>query len=140
MNTFLTAIVTWLSINFGLPASYDHPAVKLMPAIELVEMRYGAKHAGAVPEVLAVYVDAESTILLADAWVGKTPADLSILVHEMVHHLQSRGGLNYACPAAREKMAFAAQEAWLDLFGQDLQAAFGLDPMSLKLATHCMEP
>ena len=140
LETLLTAIVTWLSINYGLAADYDHPAVELLPADKVAAIRYGPQQASAVPEVLAVYLDAENTIVLTESWAGRTPADLSILVHEMVHHLQNRSRLTYACPAAREKLAYAAQDAWLGLFGQNLRAAFDLDPMSLKLATHCMKP
>lgn len=139
MNALLTAIVTWLSINFGLPATYDHPAIERAPARLIAEMRYGTSDANGSREVMAVYDDAETTIFLPEGWTGRTPAELSILVHEMVHHLQSLGGLTYECPASREKLAYAAQDAWLALFGQTLLAAFELDRMTLKVSTHCMD-
>ena len=41
MNALLTAIVTWLSINFSLPATYDHPQVTLMPPAQITTLRYG---------------------------------------------------------------------------------------------------
>jgi Zn-dependent membrane protease YugP len=63
-----------------------------------------------VSELAAVYDDANRTIYLSEGWIGVTFADLSILVHEMVHHLQNVGQLKYSCPHAREAVAFAAQE------------------------------
>jgi len=138
MTALLTAIVTWLSINFGLPANYHHPAIELAPAARIAEMRYGPGNANGAREVVAVYNDTDKTIFLAQGWTGRTPAELSILVHEMVHHLQRLGGLTYECPAAREALAYAAQDAWLALFGQDLLAAFEIDRATLKLTTQCM--
>jgi hypothetical protein len=40
MNALLTTIVLWLSTNFGLPASYDHPQVEFVPETKIVEIRY----------------------------------------------------------------------------------------------------
>ncbi len=39
-------------------------------------------------DVVGVYNDESKTIYLSDKWKGRTPAELSILVHEIVHHLQ----------------------------------------------------
>jgi hypothetical protein len=37
-------------------------------------------------------------IVLPDNWNGDMAADLSVLVHEMVHHLQKKNQLKYECP------------------------------------------
>jgi hypothetical protein len=87
---------------------------------------------------VALYDDRTGTILLSDRWTGHTPAELSVLVHELVHHMQKVAQRKYACPAAREELAYEAQEKWLNLFGQSLLAAFEIDPMTLKLRTACM--
>jgi hypothetical protein len=55
----------------------------------------------------------------------------------MVHHLQNRSEQKFACPAAREKLAFAAQERWLTIFGRSLGADFGIDPLTLLVRTEC---
>src|SRR5262249_41220664 len=138
MTALLTAIALWLSANFGLPASDDHPRVEFVPAAKLATLRYRGLAAGWQPqsdaatgqaaEIVSVYEDETSTIYLPDGWTGRTPAELSILVHEMVHHLQNVGRLKFACPQEREKMAYEAQEQWLKLFGFDLSRAFELDP------------
>ena len=138
MEALLIAIVTWLSINFGLPPDYDLPNVVYMPNAELSGIRYGGVAAEKRREVVALYEDDTQTILLPDGWTGRSPAELSVVVHELVHHLQNRAGLRFECETAREELAYAAQEAWLQLFGRDLESEFGLDPMTLKLSTRCM--
>jgi len=149
----LTALVTWIAANFDLPRDYDHPQVQLVPAMEITFLRYQAftpaqrrEVLNSLPantegshrrEVVAVYDDRTKTIFLPDTWTGKTPADLSVLVHEMVHHLQNSAQMNYECPGARERLAYAAQDKWLNLFGRDLSSEFELDAFTLKMTTAC---
>ena len=137
MNALLTAIVTWLSANFGLPANYDHPRVAVMTEAQVTTLRYGTDHLSDGRAVVAVYNNATHSVALTNSWAGRTPAELSVLVHEMVHHLQNKANLTYPCPAAREALAYAAQAKWLGQFGSDLEKEFGIDPMTLKLVTSC---
>jgi hypothetical protein len=152
MNPLLTSIMLWLSANFGFPVTYSHPKIAIVPPIEIVYARYGALTADAkqrasaahranvaskMREVVSVYDDANATILLPDGWTGSTPAELSVLVHEMVHHLQKSAGLKYGCPAERERPAYEAQEKWLGLFGQSLESEFQIDAMTLLVSTRC---
>jgi hypothetical protein len=39
------------------------------------------------------------------------PRQLSVLVHEMVHHLQASADMRFACPAEREAVAYRAEDA-----------------------------
>jgi hypothetical protein len=96
-----------------------------------------AWHTSAGSDVVAVYDAEAQTIYLPDGWRGVTPAETSILVHEMVHHLQSRAGRKYECAQAREKMAFQAQQRWLAQFGRSLESEFGLDGFTLLVRTNC---
>lgn len=147
----LTAIETWLSIEFDLPVLRNHPRIELVPPAEIAALRYQGRFPNAGTEratngpsaapsdrdTVAVYSDSTRTIYLAENWTGGTPAELSVLVHEMVHHLQSLAGLKYECPQAREKLAYTAQERWLALFGHDLAQDFELDGFSLLAKTKC---
>jgi Domain of unknown function (DUF6647) len=152
MNALLTVIVTWLSLNYGLPAIYEAPAIRFASPTEIVILHQEAftpesrrrvladEAALAVNrprQVVSVYDSRRDTIVLPLGWKGVTPAEQSMLVHEMVHHLQSAGGLHYACPGAREKLAYDAQEGWLDLFGQSLESEFRIDRMTLLVSTGC---
>lgn len=152
MNALLTAMVLWLSVNFSLPATYDHPNVRFATPTEILMFRYRAftpdgrqqilAGYAAAPasygHIVAVYDDAKRTIMLPEGWSGSTPAELSILLHELVHHLQSVAGLRFECPAARERQAYAAQERWLGLFNLSLASEFQIDPFTLKVATECI--
>jgi hypothetical protein len=137
LDILLDTIAIWLARNFDLPLPDTPPRLALAPAATLVTLRYGPGSAAAPGEVAAVYLDAESAIYLADDWTGRTPADLSVLVHEMVHHLQADAGMRFACPGAREEPAYHAQDAWLALFGESLESAFEIDAMTLMLRTTC---
>jgi hypothetical protein len=88
-------------------------------------------------EVVAVYDARRNRILLPHGWNGQSPAELSVVVHEMVHHLQNKAGTKFACPAEREEMAYAAQEKWLGLFGTNLEREFEIDTFTLKMSTTC---
>ncbi|SEP24022.1 hypothetical protein SAMN04490248_1493 [Salinihabitans flavidus] len=133
----LDTIVLWLAANFDLPAEAQVPALVNVAEADLVAMRYGPEATVPPGLVVAVYDDTARTIYLSDGWTGRTPAELSVLVHEMVHHLQAVAGMRFACPAAREVLAYEAQDAWLGLFGQSLEGAFGIDAASRLVGTVC---
>jgi hypothetical protein len=152
MRELLTVIVTWLSVNFGLPATYEHPRVEFVSSDKMAEVRYGrlagpdrVVAAGGRsdwpelgPEVYSMYDDRSRTIYLPDEWKGATPADVSLLVHELVHHLQNVAELKYDCPEAREKPAYDAQARWLELFGSNLTDEFEIDAITILVRTNCM--
>jgi hypothetical protein len=56
----------------------------------------------------------------------------------MIHLPQNLGNFKYECPEAREKLAFAAQKRWLELFGLTLGSDFELDPFTLLVRTSCL--
>jgi hypothetical protein len=140
-------IARWLAVNFDLPDAGELPRVARATPEKLAALRYGpllksgrdpgAPISSAQASTVAVYIDVEHTIYLAEGWSGRTLAELSVLVHEMVHHLQSKGRLKHACPNAREKLAYSAQQQWLKVFGRDLEGEFGLDGFSLLVKTSC---
>ena len=145
----LTEIVHWLADNYGLPTITEHPRIEFVQSRVLAAMRYknlfqASQNAEATAsgtyqrEVVAVYDDSRKTIFLPNTWTGKTPAEMSILVHEMVHHLQNLAGLKYECPAAREKPAYLAQDRWLSLHGLDLEQEFEIDMFTLVVSSACM--
>jgi Domain of unknown function (DUF6647) len=150
MDALLTTIVLWLSSNFGLLTVHEHPRIQFLPAVEIALRRYQAFTPEKRAEVIrhysstagtskpvALYDDAARAILLPDNWSGATPAELSVLVHEIVHHLQNLGQLSYECPRVREQLAYAAQERWLALFGRNLASEFNIDAFTIKVLSSC---
>jgi hypothetical protein len=152
-SALLTAIALWISANFDLPANFPLPNVKIVSAQEISFLRNGAftsaqqreivkqeqQTSGALNrrQAVAVYDDLNETIFLPDSWKGDTPAELSVLVHEMVHHLQKKNHFRYECQGAREELAYKVQEKWLGLFGRDLASEFQIDRFTLKVSTTC---
>lgn len=134
-------IASWLSRHFALPATAGQPRIAFSPVEAMAVLRYGgaasSTSAGATADTVAIYVDADRTIHLPEGWTGNSPAELSMIVHEMVHHLQNQGGMKFACPEEREKVAYEAQQAWLALFGRDLSSDFGIDPFTVLVRTQC---
>jgi hypothetical protein len=144
MEALLTAIVLWLSTNFPLPANLNHPGIKFVPAAEMIAVlnkyqpqRTDVSASEISSDILSLYNNESKTIYLMDGWTGKTPAELSILVHEMVHHLQNIGQLKFVCPEEREELAYQAQDSWLHFFGRDLERDFQMDPFSVLVKSKC---
>ncbi|MBR0830718.1 hypothetical protein JQ596_34945 [Bradyrhizobium manausense] len=146
----LDEIVAWLSQNFDLPAIKEHPAIELASNMRLAMMRATDGVPSQNPagnnllnglsqrQVVALYDNKSKTILLSEDWTGTSPADQSVLVHEMVHHLQNVAGLKFECPRAREKMAYLAQAKWLERFDLSLEHEFDVDMFTVVISSACI--
>jgi hypothetical protein len=148
----LTELTGWIAANFALPATADHPRIERVSPARMAAVRFRglasdrqvAAEAGrlAPPEygqdVYAVYDDNRRTIYLHEQWRADTPADVSVLVHELVHHLQNAAKMEFACPQEREKAAYDAQRAWLARFGTTIEQEFEIDAMSILVRTNCL--
>jgi hypothetical protein len=145
----LATIITWLAENFDLPAT-EQPRIELVAPAQITAFHYrgftqpqiaagdnrAMQHAGR--DIVAVYDDVTHTIYLPQGWSGTTSAELSVLVHELVHHLQNGAQLKYECPQERERLAYAAQERWLRMYNRSLSSEFEIDPFTLLVRTRCM--
>jgi hypothetical protein len=161
-QALMSAIKLWISNNFDLRATYPNPDIELVSRKKIIALRYRGFLSNSprdlviadqrVPVVqledmvaaydredaLAAYDDEVKTIYLPKKWTGSTPAEISILVHEMAHHLQGMAKTKYECPQAREHLAYAAQEIWLGLFGRSLKTEFEIDPLKVVDSTRCI--
>jgi hypothetical protein len=144
----MTAIASWLASNYDLPAIHELPKVELVTQLRLATLRFRGLASDRQPagqevssdqarNVVAVYDDVRRTIYLQEGWSG-TPAEISVVVHEMVHHIQNVGNVKYECPQAREKPAYLAQQRWLQLAGLDLLDEFEIDPMTVLVRSLCV--
>ncbi|MCV0394055.1 MAG: hypothetical protein K5872_19135 [Rhizobiaceae bacterium] len=135
------AIAAWLSFEFDLPRAHGRAAIAFAPATRMASLRFRdvpSDRWSGTDDILAVYDREARTIYLPEGWTGRTPAELSVLVHEMVHHAQSAGGLTYECPEASEKAAYAAQQRFLSMFGSSLETDFQMDGMTVLVRTRCL--
>ncbi len=146
----LDEIVSWLASNFDLPAPRDRPAIEFASKAKLALMHandsahwQGFTQSKGIDQstqrqVVALYDSKSRTIFLPDDWIGKTPAEQSVLVHEMVHHIQNLAQLQFECPMAREKLAYLAQDKWLRQFGTSLEKEFDVDIFTVLISSACM--
>nr|WP_265517278.1 DUF6647 family protein [Nitratireductor luteus] len=133
----MNVIALWLSVTLGLPEAAELPEVRYAAPRQMAAIRYGQPGVG-MDDIVAIYSEPTQTIYLRHDWNSRNIADISVLVHELVHHLQNKPGTVYSCPQEREALAYEAQERWLQLFGSDLESSFGIDAFSLKVLTHCV--
>jgi hypothetical protein len=139
MEPLISVIILWLSLTFAFPTAPERPQVRHVPPQHLTSIRFGGVvGAGHDQNVLGAYDARSQTVFLRDDWDSRNAADVSVLVHELVHFLQDRASWSYECPGEREALAYEAQQRWLQLFGKSLEGAFDLDAMTLKLRTACL--
>jgi hypothetical protein len=143
----LISIENWLSSQFNLP-TINHPRIELVAPSTIASLGYKtflsdpsvvaeSETTGSQPNTVSLYDDVTQTIYLPKGWTGSADVEVSILVHEMVHHFQNLLGFKYACAQEREKLPYIAQDRWLGQSGLSLASEFDLDPFSLLVATTC---
>ena len=120
-----------------LPVPHDNlPAILFSSAATIDRLVYGDReHDGAT--VLAAYHLPSQTIFLLDDWTGEDPLEQSILLHELVHHMQSAAGLKYQCSGLRERVAYEAQRNFLASQDIDLFEALDIDRLFYVVVTNC---
>jgi hypothetical protein len=146
----LDELARWLSTNYDLPYSAEPPRLERVTPLRLYQLRHRAflssqtvgesstPQPGYQREVVAVYDDKNRIVYLPESWTGETIADQSVLVHEMVHHLQNLAGQKFACAGEREKPAYLAQDKFLRQHGLDLEKEFDVDMFTVVAISACM--
>mgnify|MGYP002862481764 CR=1 FL=1 len=91
--------------------------------------------------ILALYDPEKKTIILQKGWTSDTIPGRSILVHELVHHMQYMSGQisKFKCQGKIEKEAYDVQNKWLEPYGLDVHKALKIGPLFLFMATQCEE-
>jgi hypothetical protein len=139
LDALIAAVAAWAAERMGLPLPAALPLILLRTPEEMARLRVAGTPAfhGAAGRPLAFYARDGAAILLPSGWTGRDAVEVSVLVHEIVHHLQATSGRPGACPAAAEAEAFAVQADWLRLFGGDLERDLGIDGLYLRLLGAC---
>ncbi|MGB8621846.1 MAG: DUF6647 family protein [Paracoccaceae bacterium] len=142
-DPLVVAIAAWVADATDLPMPRTLPEIRFAAPEDMGLLMRASAHSptgDSALEIVAFYDTPARAIYLPSGWTGATPGELSVLVHEMVHHAQAEAGRRFACPAERERQAYDAQARWLALFGSDLSREFGIDRLFLLLATTCGMP
>lgn len=90
-------------------------------------------------EVVAFYDKRSKTIVLRDTFDPTKEYDLSILLHEFVHHLQNLNRYQRSrCVGEEEDQAYSTQRAFLKSRGhQDTDEVMGIDMFTQKILSLC---
>lgn len=150
-SSSLDELAKWLAAKYDVPYSAEPPRLERVTPLRLYQLRHkaflspqavsvgaSAPQPGYQREVVAVYDDSTRTVYLPEGWTGETTAEQSVLVHEMVHHLQNLAGQKFACAGEREKPAYLAQDEFLKLHGLDLEKEFDVDMFTVVATSACM--
>jgi hypothetical protein len=149
-RALMAAIADWLTREFNLPRASELPKIAFVSPSELLRKRYRVIRAdatratydmpapAAIARTVAIYEDSEKTIYLTEDWRGDSAADISVVVHELVHHLQNIAQMRFECTRAREATAYEAQERWLQQHGRSLRADFDIDPFTVLVHAMCL--
>ena len=139
LHELTAAVAEWVAAELRVAPPARLPRLEFVDAARLRALRYGdrASTLAAPLEVVALYDDRAGAVLLHEGWTGTTPAEMSVLVHEMVHHVQNEEGRVYECERAREAEAYELQDRWLRLYGESLESAFELNGLAMLILTRC---
>lgn len=101
----------WLDGRTDLPRRGATPMIRMVSAAEAAFLR-GAhvRHHGG--RTRGLYDPETAVIHLVRPWSARDPYDVSVLLHELVHHRQAVSG-HWYCPGAQELPAYRLQRDWL---------------------------
>jgi hypothetical protein len=118
MTDLIRNIDTWLDARSDLSANALRPLIRFTDEMTARATLGQTSHATSGGRPRGFYDEEARTIWLVRPWDHRDPRDVSVLLHELVHHRQS--GRHWTCEGAKEWPAYKLQRAWL--------ADLGLEP------------
>lgn len=138
MDALIVTLIAWIAAHSDLAAA-GVPDIHYVSKLTMGGL-YRTANAKNYFRVEAFYIPGKSEIYLADSWRASDLRDRSVLVHELVHHLQAANKIRVPCPAALERQAYDLQFKWLRENGIERPYDFtGLDVLTVILASTCPE-
>jgi hypothetical protein len=139
MESFVLGLMVWISQVSGLPLPETVPEITRVEPARIASLAHGPGVADPTTKsgYLALYHADSATVLLRSDWDLRDLRDRSILVHELVHHLQAEAEREYVCKGAMEKEAYDIQAAWLEDRGADLLEVMNMNSLFLFAVTRC---
>nr|WP_238368199.1 DUF6647 family protein [Mesobacterium pallidum] len=105
----------WLDANTALPRRDTAPEIRLVSQARAASMGT-ARHASQEGMARGIYDTETEVVYLVSPWDKRDPRDVSVLLHELVHHRQAEAG-HWYCPGAQEEPAYRLQDEWLSGMG-----------------------
>jgi hypothetical protein len=131
------SFVAWIAEKTGWTVR-EVPPIRFVPYAQLVKMFRG----GRAPDyhVESLYSEIDHTIYLPDSWRPENLRDRSVLLHELVHHLQYRNNIKATCPGDHEYEAIELQITWLrEQDVDDPLNLLGINPLFIFMLRRCGE-
>ena len=139
MDPLIVTLIAWIAAHSNLAAA-PAPRIQFIAKQEMSSAYRGAANARSFFYVEAFYQPATATIYLPKGWRAGDLRDDSMLVHELVHHLQAANKVRVGCSAALERQDYALQLDWLREQGiADPYDFAGLDILTVIIAGSCPE-
>lgn len=110
MPALVSSLEDWLDAHADWPRRDAPPLVRTVSQYQ-AEARQDATAGFQHGSLRGLYDPDRSEILLVRPWDPRDPEDVSVLLHELVHHRQAPH--QWYCPAAQELPAYRLQDAWL---------------------------
>lgn len=118
MEELITHLEAWLDVKTDLPRRAASPNVKWASQGKIAALK-DAGHLADAATTKGLYDSDNAIIWLARPWSAKDPRDVSVLLHELIHHRQADHG-HWYCAGAQELPAYRTQQAWLAELGLEL--------------------
>ena len=150
MIELVMSLMLWISTTTGWPISEPPTITYIESGQEMFMMSQECDtkpnqpicetYDGEATNILALYNHQTKTIFLnKDFWWAST-RDQSILLHELVHHMQYSTDYEFydkQCKGDIEKEAYDLQEVWLKKRGRTLFGTIELGPLLRHVLTQC---
>lgn len=101
-------LLAWVSVQSG----YHPPGPPVVIASREKFVQLMRKTGARLSNARAMYIPG-MVVLDNNTWDAQDPMQLSLLVHDLVHHAQLFSGKTYPCRAAKEQEAYTLQNKWL---------------------------
>ena len=138
MSELVVALLLWIAGETGL-AMPPPPPVELLSKEQFSERAYGRSWRPG-DDVWGLYDGDSGTVYLLEGWNAAELRSRSVLLHELVHHVQAFHRISYECSATREREAYDLTVKWLRGQGvADPYAVMDTDEYTLIAMSACLD-
>jgi len=151
VNEMMLSLMVWINAVTGFTIP-EIPHIRTATFSEMKHITYDCDYIREINKTvcntdnigeltLALYLPNEKTILLYEDWNKYKKVDQSILLHELIHHMQHENNydkdMKFCGMPALEAQAYEMQNEWLKKYEMTLQKDLSISPSFLFVITQC---
>jgi hypothetical protein len=140
MDILVISLLAWITARTGLDA--DPPLIVQMDRQSMHRVYYESDPPPQTAlKLQAFYYHPTASVVLPTDWTGHDLGDQSVLLHELVHHVQRTNDVRgVPCELALERQAYDLQVEWLEEQGvDDPYELIEADAFTITFLTACMQ-